>query len=482
MVLNGSNLKVVGGGLAAGDNPTSVAYDPGSHQMLVANLGSANLTVFSARTLKTTIADFAFSETYFGVTLSPTNGQLAIDGAGLDCVASSNLALVDGSRYQPHWEGTVHTGEGTVASTYDPKDNRLLVANYCSDNVTVLNATTDQIIGNVSFPSGPSSMAYDAASGVVYVTLVDADNLTWFNASSLTVGGTVRVGSTPVAALSVPSLHRVFVANSGSNNVSVLNTSSDRLILPSPHVWNTPQALLYDNVSNSLFVANTGSSNLTVLNASTGAQIGMGIPTGSLPDALALDPSSQLVYVANAGGSVSVVDARNASLVGTPVAGLQNPRGIVYDPFSQQVEVTSGAGTMYVLVARLPVASVSVTPSTVEQGQSLAVATLASGGYPPYSFAYTGLPPGCSSSNSTVLACQPNRAGNYTITVAVSDSRGYPAFNASRLVVTEGPSFSSIGAEPSEFDLGQTTAITVVASGGTDPLAYGYAGLHPGCA
>ena len=66
--------------------------------------------------------------------------------------------------------------------------------------------------------------------------------------------------------------------------------------------------------------------------------------------------------------------------------------------------------------------------------------------------------------------------------VAVSESRGYPAFNARRLVVTEGPSVSSVGAEPSEFDLGQATTIAVVVSGGTYPLAYGYAGLPPGCA
>jgi hypothetical protein len=49
------------------------------------------------------------------------------------------------------------------------------------------------------------------------------------------------------------------------------------------------------------------------------------------------------------------------------------------------------------------------------------------GGSGEFSFVYTGLPPGCTSSNSSALSCRPTQSGVYTVTVRATDTTGTSA-------------------------------------------------------
>jgi hypothetical protein len=67
-------------------------------------------------------------------------------------------------------------------------------------------------------------------------------------------------------------------------------------------------------------------------------------------------------------------------------------------------------------------AVLSVSPSQVQQGQSMNLQTTVTGGRAPYSYTYSGLPPGCTGQNSPSLSCNPSSSGTYTLQVGVSDS------------------------------------------------------------
>ncbi len=62
----------------------------------------------------------------------------------------------------------------------------------------------------------------------------------------------------------------------------------------------------------------------------------------------------------------------------------------------------------------------SVNPLSVNTATILSVSV--TGGTTPYSYAYSGLPLGCASSDTASLSCTPTTTGAYTVTVTVSDS------------------------------------------------------------
>lgn len=69
-------------------------------------------------------------------------------------------------------------------------------------------------------------------------------------------------------------------------------------------------------------------------------------------------------------------------------------------------------------------ASLSITPQQVSKGQPINVQTIASGGTPPYSYSYTGLPPGCGGQNQPSFSCNPSATGSFSVQVTATDSHG----------------------------------------------------------
>jgi MYXO-CTERM domain-containing protein len=69
------------------------------------------------------------------------------------------------------------------------------------------------------------------------------------------------------------------------------------------------------------------------------------------------------------------------------------------------------------------VASLAVNASSIYLGQAIRLAVGATGGTPPYAYAWADLPPGCPDGpGAAVLNCTPTQAGNFTATATVVDS------------------------------------------------------------
>jgi len=72
-----------------------------------------------------------------------------------------------------------------------------------------------------------------------------------------------------------------------------------------------------------------------------------------------------------------------------------------------------------------PVLSSPSTAIQVVVANELSLEVVAQGGLLPYVLSWTGLPPGCSSANSTYLECTPSAPGSYGVTVTLVDHTGY---------------------------------------------------------
>jgi hypothetical protein len=92
--------------------------------------------------------------------------------------------------------------------------------------------------------------------------------------------------------------------------------------------------------------------------------------------------------------------------------------------------VTVGSQSFLLVNPTPSVATFTAAPASIQVGFSTTLTVSVSGGTAPFRYAYTGLPPGCTSENRSTFLCQPSDAGNFTVGVTVSDKFGQNATGA----------------------------------------------------
>jgi YVTN family beta-propeller protein len=120
----------------------------------------------------------------------------------------------------------------------------------------------------VSTGSMPDAVTIDEATNKIYVANYAADSVTVIDGATMKPVATVPVGHLP-QALGVDSRrHLVFVANTHSNNVTAIDGASNRVLATLPAGAN-PYAVAVDAASGDAYVANYGSHPVTKLDLSS---------------------------------------------------------------------------------------------------------------------------------------------------------------------------------------------------------------------
>jgi hypothetical protein len=177
---------------------------------------------------------------------------------------------------------------------------------------------------------------------------------------------------------------------------------------------------------------------------------------------------------------------------GLPGCAPSNAAEFACDPaeagtFTVHVTATDAVGlqsnlsqTLYV-VPDLALTPVLLSPDATDVGLSTEASVGVSGGVGPVQVAYRGLPPGCSSSNTTSLACRPTATGPFHLSVLASDSLGVTAMAGAALQVNPDPTISDFAVSSPTTTVGSTVTFDLTISGGTGPFSVSYQGLPWGC-
>ena len=226
----------------------------------------------------------------------------------------------------------------------DVANGDLYVAVYCdsgscdNSNVSVISTTTNTVVktltgfGNCGSAEGCllSGLMYDPASNDVYVGYLTASNITLIDAATNRVTGNINLtlsaglDSNPVAFAYDPTNGYVYAAEQGTSLVTVLNATSNTVVETigslyynsTSHVdtyvggeynGTQPWGIAFDSAKSYLYVANFQSDDLTVINCATNTIIGT-IAVGPSPRGVAYDPVSGYIYVVNHfGDTVSII-------------------------------------------------------------------------------------------------------------------------------------------------------------------------------
>lgn len=365
----GGGLGGVGGPLGGGSGTTSTLY--------VTNNGSDNVSGYGINATSGTLTTIPGSPFSNGNVSGPSAIVVSSDGF-FAYVANSRtnnvtafrvstegaLLLVPPTPANPN-PASVDAAPSALAISPDTK--HLYVVNSGPDTVTAFNIEVAGALTLLSPPAGntksmavnesnPASIAIPQSGQFLYVANSGSNDVTAFsigatglvsriapsgaNTNPISTGGTVPKGM----AIS-PSGSFLYVANSGSDNVTVFQIGANGLLTlvapagsntnPIPVGGTSPNALLISLDGQFLYAVNgggnvsaftIGSDGLLTLVPSSGGNLNPA-SAGTNPVALTISPDGQFLYVANQGGNVS------AYTVNTETGALAPLTALVGNPF-----------------------------------------------------------------------------------------------------------------------------------------------------
>jgi len=210
------------------------------------------------------------------------------------------------------------TSFSPASMALSPDGARLYVSNPNSNQILVYNTANNTVVGSFAIGQTPLGITTDATR--VYVALHANAAVAVFSASTLLQQANIRVGFGPSAIAYSQALNRVYVANTLSNSVSVIDPTrigtSAAPIIGSITVPDSPVALTIAADGRTAWVASSARPTLARIDLGQGT-VDARIQLPVSPAGLALSPDQSRAYVTGYGPQVAVVDTRAESVLKT---------------------------------------------------------------------------------------------------------------------------------------------------------------------
>lgn len=204
-------------------------------------------------------------------------------------------------------------------------------------------AVATPLVANIPVGNTPTGVAVDPSGTRVYVSNSSSNTVSIIDMLLGQVIATIPVGSRPSDVALGANGTRAYVTNAGSNTVSVLDTTTHSVVASIP-VGPAPASVALSPNGTRAYIANAGSNTVSVINTASNAVIAT-IAVGLAPAAVVVSPNGSRVYVASweqgtyHDGSVSVIDAATNTVLGTPITVANQPTGIVISPNGSRLYV-----------------------------------------------------------------------------------------------------------------------------------------------
>jgi YVTN family beta-propeller protein len=237
---------------------------------------------------------------------------------------------------------------------------RIYVTNYLDDTASVIDGRANALVATVRVGRAPAGIAASPDGRFVYVADSGSNAITFLESATNRIAGTITLprGSRPVGLAVSPNGRELYAADAGSNRVSVIGTRTRRIVA-SVRVGRQPLSIAVSPDGRTLYAANSGSGNVSVIDANS-RRVVRAIPTGRFPSGVAVTRDGRSVYVTN---ELSGVTAINAA-TGTVEARLATPSpfGLTISPDGNRAYVTDlGQGNVAVIDTRAHQVSATVS-------------------------------------------------------------------------------------------------------------------------
>ena len=189
-----------------------------------------------------------------------------------------------------------------------PNDKYLLVANWCSWNLSVVDVASGRQIAVLPMGPYPRGIAISPDSSTAYVAIMGSDVIQKIDLDNLTLGTSFYVGSNPRHVVIDPTGKYLYVSLNAPGEVVKVDVGTEQVIA-TRQTGDQCRSLAISTDGTALYVVNYLSNTVTMLRASDLAVI-QSVPTGVRPIGITYDAMSGDVWVAVYTGQILVFATR----------------------------------------------------------------------------------------------------------------------------------------------------------------------------
>jgi YVTN family beta-propeller protein len=248
----------------------------------------------------------------------------------------------------------VPIGEWPIKMAVNPARTKLYVAspNIDGDSIVYVIDTATNTVNATAVLEGAScwEMAINPRrSWEVYLTTRqttrDSNNTFVYVVSTATKSliSAVKVGLDPSGVVVTPDGKKIYVANSGSGNVSVIDVNTKKVTVTVP-VEGSPDEIAITPNGKKAYVGNLNSKNISVIDTATDNVIAS-VPIGKIAGCVKISPDGKKAYAWNFDmdntsviKTLSVIDTNTENVIATVPVG-NSPRQIAISPDGKRVYV-----------------------------------------------------------------------------------------------------------------------------------------------
>jgi YVTN family beta-propeller protein len=283
-----------------------------------------------------------------------------VNGDGTVSLYTGLLPLttaVNTATLPPSTSGAIAASAGNNGGIY--------VANSGSNDVSFIPLTTTAVTQVIPTGLNPVMVAGGGNSAKIYVVNHGDNTVTVISTIDNTFQKTIPVGSQPIWAVMSSDGEAVFVVNQGDGTLSFIDTSVDQEICGSGgsivpctpanriHVGSSPNFAFYDTPRRRVYVTNTGSNSISLINAN-------GINFGVTPPVL---PTKVGPDIALSGSPTGMVALQNGSKAYAALGGC--PAGINHTNLIANLPSCTGNSISVIDLVALHESKVIVLPQIV---------------------------------------------------------------------------------------------------------------------
>jgi|SRR5579859_4115921 len=240
-----------------------------------------------------------------------------------------------------------------------------LASNPLAETSVILDASISNPVAIAQLPGGGKVYV---ANGGGKVTVIDPTLFTASNPAAA-IKTSLVLGSTPSAIVASADGNCLYVANSGSNNVSVINAGNDTVNATAIPVGGGPSFLRFDPKLQRVYVVNNSGNSISIINhaADCSASTATTVAVGNAPTSVAALSDGTRAYISNSGDNTVSVLITSSNTIRKTIAVGTNPVSIGSSADGTKV-VVANRNSGNISIIRTSDDTVTATPAATPLG------------------------------------------------------------------------------------------------------------------